>query len=610
MANKLLLTFVFFIVTTLSFTSAAFNVEQNIKKVERYFIQDSENLPYEDIIALSIKIMEFRERHTADTLGKTYILLANVASNMGEDNEAFQFSQDGLSLQGLDNAIKFNLMLKSAEGYYLKEKYEQTQSLATNVILMAVSPEVLKYRLIALSYRAVAYALQNQNDLALNDLEQVDILIRANPQYRDHLCLLEILATAHYYLGDYQNSLTMQNKLLTLRFDLDKLANIDQTYLHLGRAYSQLNLLDDAYNAYWEAQKNSKNKKAPIRVAYAELGLAEVLLKQKNFRASHHWLLSASATFNEKNLSNPYLTSLVLLAETANLLSNHALHKHYLHLAELMAKTVKLSEKQSKLLLLLSEMYQKNGDYKNALLMHKNYLELLQQFQGKVKPSLVINSNQGLSANNKSRNLILGLAEKSELQTRYKAKYIAQKETIYLLMFVISILLITIVFFGLRQRILRLNQVYDEVEQPLSYLVTPSQTKRNYQLHYKMARKYDYPLAVGYFSVINWQELSFHFNRKIMQEVSKTLATLLNESKGEFDEAGTINDGEYLLLGPHQTENEIAAKLNSLAAAIKVRFFANLGDYSVNIGYAYGLPTAQDIDPYIFLSRLSETTKA
>jgi hypothetical protein len=95
-----------------------------------------------------------------------------------------------------------------------------------------------------------------------------------------------------------------------------------------------------------------------------------------------------------------------------------------------------------------------------------------------------------------------------------------------------------------------------------------------------------------------------------MLEVSKTLATLLNESKGEFDEAGTINDGEYLLLGPHQTESEIAAKLHGLAEAIKVRFFANLGNYSVKIGYAYGLPTAQDIDPYIFLSRLSETTKA
>jgi hypothetical protein len=298
------------------------------------------------------------------------------------------------------------------------------------------------------------------------------------------------------------------------------------------------------------------------------------------------------------------------LAETASLLNNQALYKHYLQLAELSAKDLKLSEKQSKLLLLLSDMYQLNGDYKNALVIHKNYLELLQQFQRESKPSIVMNTNQVKSEDNTSRTFLLDLPEKSKLQSQYKAKYIAQKELIYLLIFIVILMFITFVIFGLRQRTLRLNKVYDEVEQPLSYLVTPAQTKKNYQLNYKMARKYDYPLAVGYLSVINWQELSFHFTPKIMREVSKTLAILLNETKGEFDEAGTINDGEYLLLGPHQNEDEIAEKLNSLAAAIKVRFFANLGSYSVQIGYAYGLPTAQDIDPYIFLSRLSETTKA
>jgi len=610
MPYKLLLILCFIMVSTFSFAKVALNIEQNLEKVEHYFLQEPENLPYEDIIALSRKVLGSRENYTVQTLGKTFVLLADNASNRGEDNEAFQFAQDGLSLGGLNLSIKLNLLIKSAKGYYLKENYEKTQILTTRVILMADSPEVLKYRLIALSYRAMTYALQSANDLAMKDIKQVDILIKTNPQYSDHLCILEILATAYYYLGDSQTSLTMQNKLLTLRFDLDKLANIDQTYLSLGRAYFQLNLLDDAYNSYWEAQMHSKNKNASIRVAYAELGLAEVLLKQQKYRSSHDWLLSASATFNEKNLHNPYLTSLILLAETASLLNNQALYKHYLELAELSAKDVKLSEKQSKLLPLLSDMYQLNGDYKNALVIHKNYLDLLLQFQMESKSSLVVNSNQVKSENNISRNFLLDLPEKSQLQSQYKAKYIAQKELIYLLIFIVILMLITFVIFGLRQRTLRLNKVYDEVEQPLSYLVTPAQTKRNYQLNYKMARKYDYPLAVGYLSVINWQELSFHFTPKIMGEVSKTLAILLNESKGEFDEAGTINDGEYLLLGPHQNEDEIAEKLNSLAASIKVRFFANLGSYSVQIGYAYGLPTAQDIDPYIFLSRLSETTKA
>ena len=125
-----------------------------------------------------------------------------------------------------------------------------------------------------------------------------------------------------------------------------------------------------------------------------------------------------------------------------------------------------------------------------------------------------------------------------------------------------------------------------------------------------MARKYGYPLAIGYLSITNWSELSFHFNKKIMTEVAKTIATLLNEHKGEFDNVGLINEGEYLLLCPHQTNENIQEKLENLIEAIKVTFFANLGDFSVKIGYALDSPTVQDIDPYIFLSRLSESTRS
>jgi tetratricopeptide (TPR) repeat protein/GGDEF domain-containing protein len=594
---------------SLCFASEVFTVDHNIKKVDGYFLLDSETLSYEAIITVSKSIIESREKYPTETLGKTFILLASIANNKGEDADAFQFAQDGLSIRGLSNSMKYNLLLKVANGYYLKEKYIQTQNVATSVIVMAESSDVLKYRLIALSYRAVAYALQNKNNLSLDDLKEVEQLISTHPKYGDHLPLLEILATAHYYLGDYQTSLTMENKLLTLRFDLNRVANIDQTYLNLARAYLQLGLFDDAYNAYWEAQKHSAEKNAPIRVAYAELGLAEVLLRQRKYQDAHNWLLTANDTFNEKSLSKPYLTTLILLAETALKLGEKDEYKNYLHQGELIYKNTKLSKNQSKLLLLLSDMYQEKGDYQNALAMHKNYLEHFQQFQQKINFSISANNNEGLNAKEKSKDLIFDLTEQSKLKKQYDATDVAQKQKIFILTVVIIVLLVTFVFWLLRQRTLRLNQVYDEVDQPLFFLANPTQTKKIYQLNYKMARKFGYPLAVGYLSVTNWQELSFHFNSKIMMEVSKTLATLLNEAKGEFDEAGEISGGEYLLLSPYQTEDEIADKLDHLAKAIKVRFFANLGEYSVKIGYAYDLPTAQDIDPYIFLSRLSETTK-
>ncbi|NQZ21370.1 MAG: hypothetical protein HRT53_04875 [Colwellia sp.] len=585
-------------------------VEKNIIDVNKYFLQDAEALSYEKIIILSRNIIESRESYSNKTLGKMFVLLSDVANNKGEYTDAFQFAQDGLTLLGLENSIKLNLLLKITDGYYKKENYQQAQRVAANVIVIADHIEDLKFRLIALSYRAVAYALQNKNDFALDDLKQVEQLLINNPQYADHLTLLEILSTAHYYLGDYQTSLTMENKLLTLRFDLEKTSSINKTYLNLARTYLRLNLLDDAYNAYWEARKHSREKKAPIQVAYAELGLAEVLLQQKEYQNAYKSLLSAAKIFKDRNLTKPYLSTLIFLANTTHSLDKSALYHQYLLQAELIAKDVNLSIKQSQLYLLLSNMYQQHHDYPNALKMHKRYLEIFKSAYKKHNQSTITTNNEELNANVKSRNLLLKLAEKSKLRSQFTSKYIQQKQMIYLLIVTIILLLLIFSFFMLRHRRLRLNKVYDEVDQPIDFLASPFQTKNIYQLNYKMARKFDYPLAIGYLSIVNWQELSFHFNDKVMLEVSKTLAIIFNEYRGEFDTMGMINDGEYLLLCPHQEEEEIVEKLTRIVTTIKGRVFANLGEHSVKIGYAYGTPLAQDIDPYIFLSRLSESTKA
>jgi len=609
MFYKVLFVLLVFINMSCCFADELLSVEKNTIDINQYFLQDSEALSYTKIIALSRTIIESRKSYSNDTLGKMFVLLSDVANNKGEYADAFQFAQDGDTLLGLESSIRLNLLLKITDGYYRKENYQQAQRVATDVIVMADHIDDLKFRLISLSYRAVAYALQNENDLALDDLKQVEQLLQNNPQYADHLSLLEILSTAHYSLGDYQTSLTMESKLLTLRFDLGKTSSINKTYLNLARTYLQLSLLDDAYNAYWEARKHSREKKAPIQVAYAELGLAEVLLQQKEYQNSYESLLSARKTFKDKNLTKPYLSTLIYLAITTHSLGKSALYHQYLQQAELIAKDINLSMKQSQLYLLLSNMYQQKNDYPKALKMHKRYFESYQNALKKHNRRMITTNNEELYANAKSRNIGRNLAEQSKLAT-LTDEYAQQEQMIYLLMFTVILLLLIFSFLMLRNRTIRLNKVYDEVEQPIDFLANPFETKNIYQLNYKMARKFDYPLAIGYFSITNWQELSFHFNDKVMLEVSKTLATFFNQYRGEFDNIGMINDGEYLLLCPHQEEEDIVEKSTRIVNAIKGRVFANLGEHSVKIGYAYGTPMAKDIDPYIFLSRLSESTKA
>ncbi|NQY33965.1 MAG: hypothetical protein HRT37_03145 [Alteromonadaceae bacterium] len=81
----------------------------------------------------------------------------------------------------------------------------------------------------------------------------------------------------------------------------------------------------------------------------------------------------------------------------------------------------------------------------------------------------------------------------------------------------------------------------------------------------------------------------------------------MNKFVGEFDYAGLINEGEYLILCPYQTNQDIKTKFEKISEAIETISFANLGDYSLKINYSFDSPNVQDIDPFIFLSKLSET---
>ncbi|MCI2282131.1 hypothetical protein L3081_00355 [Colwellia sp. MSW7] len=56
-------------------------------------------------------------------------------------------------------------------------------------------------------------------------------------------------------------------------------------------------------------------------------------------------------------------------------------------------------------------------------------------------------------------------------------------------------------------------------------------------------------------------------------------------------------------------KKEVSQVIEKLVLDIKLRFFANLGEFSVIIAYAIESPNFQDIDPYIYLSQLSDSIK-
>jgi tetratricopeptide (TPR) repeat protein/GGDEF domain-containing protein len=595
--------------------------EKLIAEVEYLFEQSGYTLNHNKVIKLGNKIINQRINYPSEIIAKTYLLLANVAINKGELETALQFTNDGLATANQNQAIILPLQINLAQIFSAKKQYKKLLTTVQQAINTPKNKKNTTCFLIALSYRSVAFAMLGQHSKALTDLQQVESVIQQNAAFSEHISLLTILANAYYYLGDYRTALTVQLKILKLRFNLDKLNNIDQTYFHLANAYYRLNRLNDAYTAFWEAKKYAIKKNAPIYIGYASQGLSRILLRQKQYVLAKAEALQAKALFYQYNLATPHLESIIILTQIYHAIKQEDQRLILLLEAEKLATRIELTPDYIILYQYLADMYLIKQDLKKAYLWQNKYSESLlenilftkklAQFNRYPTNSKVIkyNKNKDILASTKARELAIKLAEQSELTSSYSGKFHNQQLSILILTVVTFLLLIFIIIVWIKQRSKRLQTEYEALEKPGYILANSRQTKQLYQTSFDMSRQYNYALTLGYVSITNWQELTFQFNKKTVSEVSRGIASLINEQLNDFESAGLINNGEYLLLFPHQNKENVTKTMEKLVSALNLRFFANLGEFSITIAYSIESPKFQDIDPYIFLSQLSDSIK-
>ncbi len=584
------------------------SISENIQQVEQLFAKEKEALPADDVVQLANNILQKRHFYSADTTAKVFILLANTAINQGDLGKAMQFAQDGIAIVGINNVLKIDFLLKLTASHYFEGRFHQANEFANEAVVIARQLINVRYLLVALSYSAMSNALIANNLAAHQELQEIKTLLADNEQFNNYLEVIEILALAYLYQQDYDTAKALYNKAIKLRFESGKVASIDRSYYYLAETNLKLNRLDDAYSGFYQAKQEAIKHNLPIRQAFADLGLGKVLLAQNLPEEALQFLLPSKTKLSERSFGAPHMSALIALAKAYDKLENKPLSYEMLNKAASLSQKVEVSFEQLELYDLLADMYVSQSNYKKAIDVYKTQITHYEKHN--VQQLFVSQGFTGNVLELQNREIALNVAEQSDVRQSYFAKYQQVKNIVFFLLALLVSVVIIAFYLYLNQRNQRLTNAYEDIEKPDYYIATPSQTKVLYQLNYKKARKFEYTLSVGYLSICNWEELTFRFNKRTVAEVAKTIATLINEYVAEFDTVGLISEGEYLFLSPHQNKQSLQKKLNLIANAINKRFFANLGDFSVKISYAFETPSIQDIDPYIFLSRLSESTRS
>ncbi len=584
-------------------------------QVQQLLKVDSEIIDSAEVIQLSKKILDNRQHYSNDVLAKVFLLSARVASNEGDINKVSEYAKNGLSANTLDKKIKLLLALKLASVYVSQQQYQDLLELMQKVINSSEYSRNIKYQLFSLSYRSVAYSMLGKHQQALNDLKRVELGIN-HSELKEHIELLTILAMAYHHLGDYQTSLTMQLKILKSRFEMGRMRNIDKTYLYLGYAYLYLQRFDDAYNAFWESKNHAINKRAKISIARANKGLGIVLIIQKQFHQAIAPLQEAIMVFQENSMFDNHIETMVALAKAKIGVQSHDEGYNLLLEVIRLLDGADISNEYAGFYRMVSEMYYRQKNYQAAYLWReKHSLVLLTKLASKKKkasivyglPHLALEASRLNIPIEQSKKLAVKLAENNELSSSYFDKYQEQRIIVISLSVLAGLLFMTVVTLLLKFWTQKTKSKNDVVEKLNKVITNPMQTKSDYQLAFKKARKFHYSFSVGYLIVENWQQLDFHFSKKTINAVTKEIACVINEYLMEFDYAGLLIKGEYLLLFEHQSDEEVIEKLDKLVQAVNAIAFADLGDFSITVKYSLNKPNFKDIDPYLFLARIAES---
>ena len=518
-------------------------IDKNIELIEHYYQKSSESLPHLTVVQLANQVISQRDAYNSDILAKTFVLLAETASNNGDMATAFQFAQDGLQINATEPGVRMRLHLKLAAANYTRGKFQLAQQHAEQVLAASNSDLWLHYRLIALAYRSMTYALMAEPELAQADLKQLQQLMSDNQEFSEHIHLLEIIAVANIYLGNYQTAIDLDLHILKLRFQLKRFTKISQTYANLASAYRRLGRYDDAYNAYWEAKKYAEQQQADINLAYALLGLGEVLITQQNFGQAYVYLTDAEQLFNGKNLPKPYLSTLIAFADAAINIGEQERAKQLINQALKLASGIELTVEQAKLYRIASQFNEQDGQFERALAYLQKYQQLAEKFQ---PLTAVAAKSEQAATLDENTNLSLALAYDSELKLQYLKKFDEQRQLISILVALVFVLITVLII-----AIVKNNKRTIQYHTPeLKHLTSPFYSKKMYQQAYKQARYFQYDLALAYLKIDNWNELEYRCSKRTCQEVTNTIASIIDSHIGEFDQAALLNDGEYIVVFP------------------------------------------------------------
>lgn len=261
-------------------------------------------------------------------IGNNYMRIGKYEEAVSNFKESLKLFTDINNTLGMANSLKNIAIIYQEQGNYpLALEYDN------KALLLA--KEIQDSAGIANSYNnmSIIYKLQKNYDKSLELLEKAVTIQEKLKNDKAIAGIKNNIASIYMRKDDNSTAIKYLEEALEINREINALSQIVECLNNLGYAYVSLKKYDDAGRYYEEAKNISLEIDHKESLCYSYLGIADSYMEQKKYNQA---------------LPNA-LNSLELATEFSYLDYKKEAHK------------------------VLSEIYEVNGDYKNAFVHHKEY---------------------------------------------------------------------------------------------------------------------------------------------------------------------------------------------------------------------------------------------
>lgn len=411
------------------------------------------------------------------------------------------------------------------------------------------------------------------------------------------------LGNVYMAMGDYALATQYSREGLASAIQRNELVTQSIEEFSLAQALQLSGQLVEAEQYYNSSRLHSEQIGDPQGVAFANLGLADMALKDKKYDKAERMFLSALPIF--KTAQNIHSQASIALGLGEIALARGQIQTAYEQANKALEITQKIHSRSHQMGAhdLLSKVYVARGDYQSAF-THSSLARQLEKTKLVAARNLSVAGMEErfVSERQKQENKLL--QQKNEFNERELIEQKRRAAIYYAASISLLILVGFLIYAGYKNSKLRDKLSKLALTDVLTGIANRRSVMAIFEQEFIRARRYGFPLSVAMLDLDHFKSINDSYGHDAGDEVLREFCQMVREHLRLTDSFGRWGGEEFIIIFPHTSADDAIMSINRIRDGMCSLPYKKLrGEMQATFSAGLAFQTSEDVDVNALIKR-------